>query len=300
PKIIVDSEGRIVVILFGRPDDPEWDNVVEQAAAAPARARRSAVRQGLWSAGGAHRRGRYMPVTGSVPSGGGQKRPGNLRLTRGMRRIFLKLLDNPYIRRIAGFQSAGFALYAPRLYHYYRDILRGLFRHHPDLIHTFTNSIFPAVTFNCGPDAFTFDHCDFLNLPHGLCPVTSAGNYDHKRGGHMYMKQLRLVVEFPSGASMAIPSGCVHHGNTPIQPGEMRHSITQYAAGGLFRWAAYGYRSAKELCATEEGRARKAAADGEPGARWEWALGLFTKLDELESDRTDVFGNRIASKVSTA
>ncbi|KAJ7933153.1 hypothetical protein B0H13DRAFT_1475610, partial [Mycena leptocephala] len=113
----------------------------------------------------------------------------------------------------------------------------------PDLVHLFTNSIFPSVTFNCGPDTFTFDHCDFLNLSHGLCGVTSGGKYNHKRGGHLYLKQLRLVIEFPSGASMLIPSGCVDHGNTPIQPDETCHSITQYAAGGLFRWAAYGYKS---------------------------------------------------------
>ncbi|KAJ7767603.1 hypothetical protein B0H16DRAFT_1716534 [Mycena metata] len=178
-----------------------------------------------------------------------------------MRCILLKLLRNPYIRRIAGFQSAGFALYAPKLYRYYCDVLKGLFEHHPDLLHLFTNSIFPAASFNCGPDAVSFDHCDALNLAHGLCPITAGGRFNSKLGGHIYLKQLRLVIEFPSGASVAIPSACVDHGNTPIQPGETRHSNTQYGAGGLFRWAAYGYRSAKELLATAEGRAAKAHAE---------------------------------------
>jgi hypothetical protein len=99
------------------------------------------------------------------------------------------------------------------------------------------------------------------------------------------------VFEFPSGASVLIPSGCVDHGNTPIQPNETRHSITQYAASGLFRWAAYGYKSAKDLLATTGGAAAKAAFDGVPGARWQWALNLFSKLDELEADRKMAFGS---------
>ena len=99
------------------------------------------------------------------------------------------------------------------------------------------------------------------------------------------MKQLRLVIQCPSGASMLIPSGCLDHGNTPIQPGETRHSITQYAAGGLFRWAEYGFQSAKSLLATPGGKAAKEQFDGVPGSRWEWALGLFSKYNELEADR---------------
>ncbi|KAJ7900457.1 hypothetical protein B0H13DRAFT_2336660 [Mycena leptocephala] len=291
PKLVVDSEGRIVAILLGEPDDPEWAHVVAEAAKALRRARRSAMRAGIWRPGSSHRRGTYYSITAGVSFGGGQRRPGNLRNSRKTRKILRRLLRNKYIRRIVGFQSSGFALYAPKLYRYYCRVLKALFEHHPDLIHLFSNSIFPSATFNCGPDAFTFDHCDFLNLSHGLCGVTSGGEYDHKRGGHMYLKQLRLVIEFPSGASMLIPSGCVNHGNTPIQPDETRHSITQYAAGGLFRWAAYGYKSAKDLLVQSGGKSLKDAFDGVPGARWEWALGLFSKLDQLETDRTTAFAS---------
>ncbi|KAJ7034871.1 hypothetical protein C8F04DRAFT_955856 [Mycena alexandri] len=296
PKLVVDAEGRIIAILLGQPDDPEWADVILKASKALARARREAIRRGVWRRGDSHRRGGHFAVADGTSFGGGQRRPGNLRQSRHTRAILLKLRRNRAIRRIMGFQSSGFALYAPKLYRYYRDVLKGLFERHPDLIHLFRNSIFPAATFNCGPDAVTFNHCDFLNLPHGLCPVTAGGNFDHRLGGHIYLKQLRLVIQFPSGATAAIPSGCVDHGNTPIQPGETRHSITQYAAGGLFRWASYRYQSAKALAATEEGRRVKAAADGEPGARWEWAMGLFSKVDELDADRAEVFGSRVSSQ----
>ncbi|KAJ7616999.1 hypothetical protein DFH06DRAFT_1012646 [Mycena polygramma] len=290
PKLILDCEGRIIAILLGKPDDPEWDEVVKGAAEALREARRAAQRHKAWFRR-AHRRGWYLAITAGVSFGGGQRKPGNLKNSRTIRRILLKLLRNPYIRRIAGFQSSGLAMYAPKLYRYYCEVLKGLFEHHPELIHLFLNSIFPSATFNCGPDAFTFDHVDFLNVVHGLCGVTSAGDFNHKLGGHMYLRQLGIVFEFPSGATSLIPSGCVNHGNTPIREGETRHSITQYAAGGLFRWAAYGYKSAKDLCATEGGKEARARFDGVPGARWEWALNLFSKYDELAADRTASFGS---------
>ncbi|KAJ7157914.1 hypothetical protein C8R43DRAFT_1087083 [Mycena crocata] len=280
------ADGRIIAILLGTPDDADWADVAKEAFKELRRARRYAERHGLWWPS-AHRRGRYFPITAGVSFGGGQRRPGNLRNNRRFRRMLRRLLRNKSIRRIMGFQSMGFAVYAPKLYRYYCRILKALFQRQPELVHVFTNSIFPAATFNCGPDAFTFDHCDIHNLAHGFCGVTSGGNFDHKRGGHMYLKQLHLVIEFPSNSTMLIPSGCVNHGNTPIAEGETRHSITQYAAGGLFRWAAHGFQTVKALLATEGGREAKQEIDSIP--RWSWALGLFSKVDELESDRAAAF-----------
>ncbi|KAJ7511238.1 hypothetical protein B0H11DRAFT_1672835, partial [Mycena galericulata] len=119
------------------------------------------------------------------------------------------------------------ATYAPKLHSYMATTLRSVFKHHPHLKLNFPNSIFPAATFNCGPGSVTFDHRDYHNLSHGLCGITSGGNFDPTLGGHIYLRQLRLVIEFPSGASILIPSGCEDHGNTPIQPGETRYSMTQ-------------------------------------------------------------------------
>ncbi|KAJ7167289.1 hypothetical protein C8R43DRAFT_877332 [Mycena crocata] len=288
PKLILDCEGRIIAVLLGTPDDPDWEDVIKEASDELRYARRYAKHHGLWSHM-RHRRGWYFSITAGVSFGGGQRRPGNLRNNRRIRRLLRRLLRNKAIRRIMGFQSMGFAIYAPKLFKYYCRVLKALFARHPELVHLFNNSIFPSCTFNCGPDAFTFDHCDFHNLPHGFCGVTSGGDFDHKRGGHMYLKQLRLLIEFPAAASILIPSGCINHGNTPIAPGETRHSITQYAAGGLFRWAAYGFQTAKALLATEGGKEAKERFDGVPGARWSWAMGLFSKIDELEGDRAAAF-----------
>ncbi|KAJ6599613.1 hypothetical protein B0H10DRAFT_2322761, partial [Mycena sp. CBHHK59/15] len=62
-----------------------------------------------------------------------------------------------------------------------------------------------------------------------------------------------------------MPSGCVDHGNTPLQPGETRTSMTQYAAGGLFRWVAYGFQSAKLLLSQVGGKQLRDGIDGVPG-----------------------------------
>ncbi|KAJ6452189.1 hypothetical protein C8R47DRAFT_998163 [Mycena vitilis] len=288
PKLIVDAEGRVIAILLGTPEDPEWPGVIKDAVKAMARARARAQRYGVWRHGTVQRRGRFFSITTGASFGGGQRKPGNLRNTRFIRRLVRRLLRRKSIRRIAGFQSSGFALFAPKLYRYYCQVLRALFEKHPELVHIFSNSIFPATTFNCG-DAVTFEHCDFLNLIHGLCGVTSGGDFDHTLGGHMSLRQLRLIIQFPSGASMLIPSGCVDHGNTPIQPGETRYSMTQYAAGGLFRWVAYGFQSAKSLLAQAGGKEARDGFDGVPGSRWKWALDLFSKYDELDSDRAAAF-----------
>jgi hypothetical protein len=122
-----------------------------------------------------------------------------------------------------------------------------------------------------------------------MCGISSGGNYNYKRGGHLWLKQLKLVVEFPSGSSVLIPSAAVTHGNTPIAKGETRYSMTQYAAGALLRWAKYGYQSVKALLGQAGGKAKKELIDRDPEARAAWALGLFSKIDELEEDRRAVF-----------
>ncbi|KAJ7780830.1 hypothetical protein DFH07DRAFT_729518, partial [Mycena maculata] len=288
---ILDAEGRVVAILLGTPNDPSWPQVCKEATEALARARRTAERLGVWIAGSAHRRGGYFKLTTGVSFGGGQKRPGNLWNTKIMCNLIDRLLRNSAIRRWASFQSTGFAMYAPKLYKYYCKVLKALFEQHPGLHHIFSNSVFPSATFNCGPDAVTFDHLDFLNLSHGLCGITCSGNFDHTRSALLHMRQLRIVIQFPSGSSMLIPSGSCDHGNTPLQEGETRHSFTQYAAGGLFRWAAYGFQSAKSLLATPGGKEAKARFDGVPGSRWRWALDLFSKYDQLAADRAAAFHN---------
>ncbi|KAJ7470869.1 hypothetical protein FB451DRAFT_1472562 [Mycena latifolia] len=259
PLLILDKQGRIIAVFIGTPEDPDWPKVIHNAVEALTNAREKATRLGLFSKDDrAHRRGNYSQLTEAVTLGPGQA-------------------------------VGGFANFGPKLFEEYIVSLEAIFQSQPELPRNFSNSIYPAVTFNLGPEAITFQHMDFKNLAHGWCGITCGGRFDHKLGGHLYLKQLRLIIEFPSGSSALIPSGSVDHGNTPLQPGETRCSITQYAAAALFRWVKYGLQSGKQLLSQPGGAELKALCDGAPGERAKTALGFFSKLDELAGDRVDVF-----------
>jgi hypothetical protein len=175
------------------------------------------------------------------------------------------------------------------LFQYLRDQLDALFDHYPTLRRNFGNSVYAASTFNLGPSTVCFKHADGGNVAHALCAITSAGDYDPMEGGHIILFSLKLVIEFPPGSSVLIPSAIVPHANTPIRKHESRFSFTQYCAGGLMRWVNYGFRSAKSILAEKGGRQKISAIDGVGDVRWKDKLNLFSKVDELQADRVEVF-----------
>ncbi|KAJ7449703.1 hypothetical protein B0H11DRAFT_1743498 [Mycena galericulata] len=294
PMVIVDRDGRIVAVFVGKPDDRKWDTeVIQGACRAMDRASRKGLETGALTAKDRdHRRGAFLSLTTGVSFGGGQKMPGNLVNSKGKRRLIARLLKNKHVKRIAGFQSSAFAYWAPKVYEDYAESLKQLFEKYPGLEHNFENSIFPAATFNCSPDSISFMHTDYNNLPSGWCGITAGGQFNAEESALLYIKQFKVMVEFPSGASGFILSGSVDHGNTPLAAGETRYSMTQYCAGGLFRWVKYGFKSAKALLAQTGGKVLREAYDGVPGSRWQSALDLFSKLDEIAIDRQKVFGEK--------
>jgi hypothetical protein len=118
---------------------------------------------------------------------------------------------------------------------------------------------------------------DFANLPFGYCAVTALGRFDSSKGGHMVMDEYRLVLEFPAGSSMLLQSAIVTHSNVGVGEDECRYSVTQYAAGGLFRWVDNGFQTAaeSEKGLTVEEREKRASIDAE---RWKIGLGLVPRL----------------------
>ena len=101
------------------------------------------------------------------------------------------------------------------------------------------------------------------------------------------LRQLKLVVEFPAGCIAVIPSAVLKHGNTSLQTGECRESFTQYAAGGLFRWVQYGFRSWKSLTADEDQLVEEL---NRREVRWVQALEKFSTVNSLHDDRMRLFG----------
>ena len=154
-----------------------------------------------------------------------------------------------------------------------------LFSSNP-LLRRIGNTAWAAATFNLGPRTVTVPHTDLANLAWGWCAITALGNYDYRHGGHLILWDIGLIIEFPPGTTMLIPSAVIRHSNTTIAHGEERYSFTQYSAGGLFRWVSNGGCSDKsfELNATEAQRIQRVA---ERTNRWEKGLGMLSKFSDI-------------------
>lgn len=169
------------------------------------------------------------------------------------------------------------ATWAPNLYAYYVDRLGALHAEYPRLRRNFTSSIFAASTYNLGPQTVCLPHTDFANLPFGWCAVTALGSYNPKTGGHLILWDCELVIEFPPGSTILLPSAIVSHSNVAIGKSETRYSFTQYMAGGLFRWVENGFQT------TEKYRASLTPSelqdlDDHNKNRWSFGLSLLPQL----------------------
>ncbi len=129
----------------------------------------------------------------------------------------------------------------------------------------------------------THEHRDAGNLPQGSCALYSLGDFDATNGGHLILRELGFMVEFPAGSLTLLPSSIITHGNTPIQEGETRKSFALYAAGGLFRWVNYGFRGWRAFVKEDPLGAAKVKEDGP--ARWKAAVDMYSLVNELHADR---------------
>ncbi|KAJ7846777.1 hypothetical protein B0H13DRAFT_2238851 [Mycena leptocephala] len=236
PLPIVDNQGRIFLVLAGQPRNAAYAAAAHGAfadimqaginACFPADMRR-------------HRRGLYAVINeyNSLADG---------------------LLASGNVKRLAGFADAAFALWAPRLYQYYRDHNAALHWRYPDLRRPFGHSVFFCAAFNFGPNVWTFRHRDVLNLAFGWCAIQALGEFDPTKGGHLVLWDLNLVVEFPP---------------------EKRASFTQFSAGGIFRYVDNGFRTEEQL--EEENPEEYERLMDLKASRWEEGLNLLSKMDEL-------------------
>ncbi|KAJ7711681.1 hypothetical protein B0H16DRAFT_1744967 [Mycena metata] len=111
---------------------------------------------------------------------------------------------------------------------------RLFYRSYTHLRRPFLNSIWTACTFNLGPRTCSLGHRDFANLAFGWCAITALGDFDYTKGGHLILWDCKLILEFPPGTTILIPSGAVFHSNIGIGPNDRWYSFTQYTAGGIF------------------------------------------------------------------
>ena len=141
--------------------------------------------------------------------------------------------------------------------------------------------VFPCRSFNLGEQSTSFPHTDDGNLAQSWCSISPLGNFDPKNGGHLVLWDFGLVIDFPPGSTVLLPSALIKHSNTPIQAGEKRYSIIQYAAGGLFRWVEHGFMSENDWEAKVSNEER-GAYELKEKSRWNAAAEMYTKIDQLK------------------
>ncbi|KAJ8079177.1 hypothetical protein PM082_021677 [Marasmius tenuissimus] len=188
-----------------------------------------------------------------------------------------EIRDHRVFKRIAGHMSMAFLTWAPDLFIYYAVTMGSLLWEYPDLEPPFAAAVFAAFTINFGPRTVCLPHRDSSNLALGWCAITALGNYDYRKGGHLVLWDLGMVIEFPPGCTIYIPSALICHFNTAIATDEERFSFTCYSADGLFRWVDHGFQKEGEYKLSDLA-SRNALVDA---SRWSVGVEHFSTLNNL-------------------
>ncbi|KAF9044681.1 hypothetical protein BDP27DRAFT_1141447, partial [Rhodocollybia butyracea] len=240
--VVVDKAGHIIAVLAGKPRDDNWDAVMTELTAQIKDARGSMTFSKKQEA---HKRGKFPLVAVGTLFGGGSKRPGTMAFYGvANRAILVSLIASSGFRHLVGFANSIFQCFAANMFGLYNKNLNNLFASNPRLTQWF-NSVFAGVSFNLPQCTVTSPHTDCHNLAFRWCAITALGNFDPDCGGHMILWDLGLVICFPPGSTILIPSALLTHSNVPIQPGEEFYSIIQYSSSGLFRWVYNSFQSDK-------------------------------------------------------
>ncbi|SJL08346.1 uncharacterized protein ARMOST_11709 [Armillaria ostoyae] len=258
---IIDREGHVIVVMAEHPNDPDWDNVHTEVADKLETSRRHCkLDREHWH----HRHGTFAALSNGISYGGGQMHPQNLHHSMKNTKVLSSLLNCMAFIRLAGFGSAAFATWVPSLFCYYATHLCNLLLHDATLVINWANSIFACVTFNFGPLTLCFHHMDSGNLPFGWCTITTLSKFDYHHGGHLVLWDLKLVIDFPLGSTILIPSAILHHLNTSLAHVD------------------YGFQSSEthwaSLTANQWEKATQMQED-----RWQMGLDLFLTLEELQT-----------------
>ncbi|KAM6496394.1 hypothetical protein JOM56_009100 [Amanita muscaria] len=183
-------------------------------------------------------------------------------------------MKNKAIQQLCGFASSAFQAYSERNYEYMASTVAKV-RSKLNLGREYDSEVgvFPCRSFNLGKQTAT--------VPHRDEPRTFLV-FNPKLGGHLVLWDFALLVEFPPGSTVLIPSALFLHSNVPIQGGETRYSMVQYAAGGLFRWVNNGCKTDKQWKEEANGNQElEQRRKDEQDSRWIGAIGMFSRYEEL-------------------
>ncbi|KAG6915514.1 hypothetical protein DXG01_011110 [Tephrocybe rancida] len=272
----VTADGHVFAVCVGQPDDPTYAKACQRAYHLKAEEGRLAH---FTDSEMHHKRSDFPAVNVGVTMGIGATYPTNLR-TGNHSEMFDRFLSDKDIVRIANFtdgrsvQSLG-----PECPQRVSRPPLPSFKKLLDLRRIFSRSIYPAAAFNVGPNVFTVAHRDGRNVPGRWCGIQALGRFDPTKGGHIVFPDLELVVEFPAGALILIPSATLTHANIPAQEGDSRALFTQYCSSGLFRYTECSYRTEAQLRRDDPKEYKRLQALKE--TRWQRDYHLYSLLTDL-------------------
>ncbi|KAG6895255.1 hypothetical protein C0992_002339 [Termitomyces sp. T32_za158] len=225
-------KGRIFAVLVGQPDSKTgYDATSRLAYEAIMQEGRNAK---FTDAEMHHCRGDFPALNVGVTMGLGATYPTNLNSEGPHAKMLDCLLENEHIQRMAHFADGAFNLLAPNLYKHYHDHLKPLFDDLPYLRRIFPKSVFTAAAFNFGGNVSTKVHRDCMNYAVGWCAIQALGLFDPKNSGHIVLTDLKLIIEFPPGALILIPSATLAHGNLPVAQGKVGYHSRNIVQAGSF------------------------------------------------------------------
>lgn len=172
-------------------------------------------------------------------------------------------------------------MWLPKVYSDVDATLKKLYEHDKTLIKNWNANVYPCAAVNFGPRVCCKAHKDFGNAPQTFCAIQAFGSFDAAKGGHLYIKELKLLIQFPAGSTILIPSALFTHGNTPVAPHETRLSFTQFVPGGLLRYVHNGFQTEEKL----KKKSRKLYREmmQEKLKRWKTEMGKISTLSELRA-----------------
>ncbi|KAJ6536530.1 hypothetical protein DFH09DRAFT_1324567 [Mycena vulgaris] len=274
---IINAHRGLIALLGGKPKDLiGWKIVTDAAAELMARL----MQQGHFSDEQLHHRcarsltrqshEEFLMVVGNL----------ELCNNKSNTKISDELLASVWFQRISDFTMCLFMTFGPMLFAFFLAQMTLLADWDPLLQWPFLGSIFAACTFNFGPHMITVSHLNFGNLSWGWCTITALRNFDLNRGGHLILWDLKLIIQFPPGSMILIPSVLIRHSNIHVLAHERQYSFTQYTAGGLFQWIQNGFKTDEDFEATAT-KAEKAAHTLESKTQWEEGVKMFSIIDDF-------------------
>ncbi|KAK1218881.1 hypothetical protein PQX77_018408 [Marasmius sp. AFHP31] len=276
-KLLVVDDEYVVAVLGGGPlDDVEYGRQMSEAARATDDARGNIH---FTSKESNNPRGTSAACAKGFSHGGGQTEPTNLSHSVNTDKVLEELCSLPFFARASGQANQFLKTYAPKSHEFQEENLAKLQERYPHLNFNFNDTVFAACTWNFGPQFTSYEHVDGNNYAWTWCAITAYGSFNPDHGGHLILSDLGVIIRFPPGATILIPSALLRHSNTLIRKGETRYSFVQYSAGALFRWVHQGFQTAKnwEAEATDEMWARKKQEDEERLDGWQ----KFSTIQEL-------------------